>query len=140
MKILILCTGNSCRSQIAHGFLQSFDERLQVYSAGTQASGQLNKKAVAVMKEVGIDISLHTSASVQLYLKDSWDYVITVCGGAKETCPSFVGNVKHHLHMGFDDPSEVTGTPAYIHQEFIRVRNEIKDQFFTFYQSIKDQL
>lgn len=140
MKILILCTGNSCRSQIAHGFLQSFDERLQVYSAGTQASGQLNKKAVAVMKEVGIDISLHTSDSVQLYLKDSWDYVITVCGGAKETCPSFVGNVKHHLHMGFDDPSEVTGTPAYIHQEFIRVRNEIKDQFFTFYQSIKDQL
>lgn len=140
MKILILCTGNSCRSQIAHGFLQSFDERLQVYSAGTEASGQLNKKAVAVMKEVGIDISLHTSASVQLYLKDSWDYVITVCGGAKETCPSFVGNVKHHLHMGFDDPSEVTGTPAYIHQEFIRVRNEIKDQFFTFYQSIKDQL
>lgn len=140
MKILILCTGNSCRSQMAHGFLQSFDERLQVYSAGTQASGQLNKKAVAVMKEVGIDISLHTSDSVQLYLKDSWDYVITVCGGAKETCPSFVGNVKHHLHMGFDDPSEVTGTPAYIHQEFIRVRNEIKDQFFTFYQSIKDQL
>lgn len=140
MKILILCTGNSCRSQMAHGFLQSFDERLQVYSAGTEASGQLNKKAVAVMKEVGIDISLHTSDSVQLYLKDSWDYVITVCGGAKETCPSFVGNVKHHLHMGFDDPSEVTGTPAYIHQEFIRVRNEIKDQFFTFYQSIKDQL
>lgn len=140
MKILILCTGNSCRSQMAHGFLQSFDERLQVYSAGTEASGQLNKKAVAVMKEVGIDISLHTSDSVQLYLKDSWDYVITVCGGAKETCPSFVGNVKHHLHMGSDDPSQITGTPAYIHQEFIRVRNEIKDQFFTFYQSIKDQL
>ena len=83
MKVLILCTGNSCRSQMAHGFLQSFDPRITVCSAGTQASGKLNQKAVAAMKEAGIDISRHTSDSVDKYLKDEWDYVITVCGGAR---------------------------------------------------------
>ena len=82
MNILILCTGNSCRSQMAHGFLQSFDTHLNVYSAGTKASGQLNTKAVAVMQEAGIDISHHTSDSVEMYLNQPWDYVITVCGGA----------------------------------------------------------
>ena len=80
MKILILCTGNSCRSQMAHGFLQSFSSNLTVCSAGTEASGKLNPNAVAVMKEVGIDISHHTSDSVEKYLNEEWDYVITVCG------------------------------------------------------------
>ncbi|NTW26315.1 MAG: arsenate reductase ArsC, partial [Lentimicrobium sp.] len=105
MKILILCTGNSCRSQMAHGFLQSFDPGLTVRSAGTEASGMLNQKAVEVMKEIGIDISHHTSDSVDLYLGEEWDYVITVCGGANEACPAFLGKVKHRLHIGFDDPS-----------------------------------
>ena len=82
MRILILCTGNSCRSQMAHGFLQSFDPAITVCSAGTEASGKLNEKAVAVMKEVGIDISHQTSDPVTLYLDQEWDYVITVCGGA----------------------------------------------------------
>ncbi len=82
MKILILCTGNSCRSQMAHGFLQSFNSDLIVRSAGTQASGRLNMMAVEVMKELGIDISSHTSDSVDIYLNEEWDYVITVCGGA----------------------------------------------------------
>lgn len=141
MKILILCTGNSCRSQMAHGFLQSFDNRLLVNSAGTVASGKLNAKAVEVMQEIGIDISHHKSESVNLYLKDEWDYVITVCGGAKEVCPTFTGKVKTRLHMGFDDPSFAEGTDDFIRNEFIRVRDEIKKAFYDLYiNNIKPQL
>jgi arsenate reductase (thioredoxin) len=133
MKILILCTGNSCRSQMAHGFLQSFDKNLIVESAGTEASGKLNEKAVIAMKEVGIDISHHTSDSVEKYLDQEWDYVITVCGGANENCPAFLGKVKHRLHIGFDDPSHATGTDEFIWSEFIRVRDEIKEEFYKLY-------
>jgi arsenate reductase len=133
MKILILCTGNSCRSQMAHGFLQSFDKNLTVRSAGTEASGKLNPNAVKAMGEIGIDISHHTSDPVDLYLGDEWDYVITVCGGANEACPAFMGKVKHRLHMGFDDPSHATGTEEFIWGEFIRVRNEIREAFSNFY-------
>jgi len=141
MKVLILCTGNSCRSQMAHGFLQSFDPGITVRSAGTEASGKLNPRAVAVMKEAGIDISHHTSDSVDLYLGEEWDYVITVCGGANEACPAFIGNVKHRLHMGFDDPSHAVGTDEFIWSEFIRVRDEIRDGFYKFYtEQIKPQL
>ncbi len=141
MRILILCTGNSCRSQMAHGFMQSFDPRLQVFSAGTEASGQLNQKAVQAMTEIGIDISKHTSDSVELYLDDEWDYVITVCGGANENCPAFLGKVKHRLHIGFDDPSHATGTDEFVWSEFIRVRNEIQKAFFQFYEEqIKPEL
>lgn len=133
MKILILCTGNSCRSQMAHGFLESFDKRLTVRSAGTEATGKLNEKAVDVMKDIGIDISHHTSDQVDKYLDEEWDYVITVCGGANENCPAFFGKVKHRLHMGFDDPSHVIGTEEFINSEFIRVRDEIKNEFWKFY-------
>ncbi|MFC0876242.1 arsenate reductase ArsC [Saccharicrinis sp. FJH2] len=141
MKILILCTGNSCRSQMAHGFLQSFDPGLTVCSAGTNASGKLSSKAVEVMKEAGIDISHHTSDSVDKYLNDEWDYVITVCGGANETCPAFLGKVKHRLHIGFDDPSHATGTDEFIWSEFIRVRDEIKEAFYNLYiNEIKPQI
>ena len=141
MKVLILCTGNSCRSQMAHGFLQSFDKNISVFSAGTQASGNLNQKAVAVMKDAGIDISHHTSDSVDQYLKEEWDYVITVCGGANEECPAFFGKVKHRLHMGFDDPSHAVGTDEFIWSEFIRVRDEIKEGFYKLYtEQIKPQL
>ncbi len=134
MKILILCTGNSCRSQMAHGFLNSFDKRLEVESAGTEASGKLNHKAVEVMKEIGIDISGHTSDSADNYLGDEWDYVITVCGGANENCPAFLGKVKHRLHIGFDDPSHTTGTPEFIESEYYRVRDEIKETFWKLYK------
>ena len=141
MKILILCTGNSCRSQMAHGFLQMFDPTLTVCSAGTEASGKLNPKAVTVMQEAGIDISHHTSDSVNLYLDQEWDYVITVCGGANENCPIFSGKVKHRLHMGFDDPSHSIGTDEFIWSEFVRVRDQIKAGFWKFYISqIKPQL
>ncbi|MFC2137438.1 arsenate reductase ArsC [Bacteroidota bacterium] len=133
MKILILCTGNSCRSQMAHGFLHSFDKNLAVCSAGTEASGKLNEKAVLAMKEIGIDISHHTSDPVEKYLDEEWDYVITVCGGANENCPTFVGKVKNRLHIGFDDPSNVTGSEIYIWSEFIRVREEIKKAFYNLY-------
>ena len=133
MKILILCTGNSCRSQMAHGWLQSFDSTLTVCSAGTQASGKLNEKAVAVMREAGVDISHHTSDPVEKYLNEEWDYVITVCGGANESCPAFFGKVKHRLHIGFDDPSHAVGSDDFIWSEFRRVRDEIKEGFYTFY-------
>lgn len=141
MKVLILCTGNSCRSQMAHGFLQSFDQRIQVESAGTEASGKLNRKAVKAMSEIGLDISSHSSDSVEKYLNEEWDYVITVCGGANESCPAFVGKVKHRLHMGYDDPSHVVGSDEYIWSEFQRVRDEIKAGFWKLYEEeIKPQL
>lgn len=133
MKILILCTGNSCRSQMAHGFMQSFDSRLEVFSAGTEASGKLNLKAVEVMSEIGIDISSNTSDSVSIYLNEKWDYLITVCGGANESCPSFTGDVKHRLHIGFDDPSYAEGDEDFIMSEFRRVRDEIKEAFYKLY-------
>ena len=136
MKILILCTGNSCRSQMAHGFLQSFDKSLYVASAGTNASGKLNSKAVEVMMEAGVDISHHTSDSVEKYLGEEWDYVITVCGGANESCPAFTGKVKHRLHIGFDDPSDAQGTPEFIRSEYLRVRDEIKIAFLNLYNSM----
>ncbi len=134
MKILILCTGNSCRSQMAHGFLESFDKKLTVRSGGTEASGKLNEKAVAVMKKIGIDISHHTSDSVDIYLNDEWDYVITVCGGANENCPAFFGKVKNRLHIGFDDPTYAEGSEEFIWSEYRRVRDEIKEAFFDLYE------
>jgi arsenate reductase (thioredoxin) len=141
MKILILCTGNSCRSQMAHGFMESFDKRMVVRSAGTEASGKLNPLAVKAMKEIDIDISRHTSDSVDMYLGEEWDYVITVCGGANENCPAFLGRVKKRLHIGFDDPSFATGTDEFIWSEYIRVRDEIKEAFGRFYrEEIKPKL
>lgn len=134
MKVLILCTGNSCRSQMAHGFLQSFDPRLEVFSAGTKPAEKVNPLAVKAMHEKGIDISGHTPQNVEGYLKETWDYVITVCGGANESCPAFVGKVKHRLHIGFDDPSNAIGSEEFVIAEFRRVRDEIKDQFEQFYK------
>jgi arsenate reductase (thioredoxin) len=126
---------------MAHGFMESFDNRLTVRSAGTEASGKLNRKAVEVMKEIGIDISHHTSDSVEKYLGEEWDYVITVCGGANENCPIFMGNVKNRLHIGYDDPSHVTGTDEYIQSEYLRVRDEIQEGFFKLYNDkIKPEL
>ena len=141
MKVLILCTGNSCRSQMAHGFLQSFDHQIVVKSAGTKALGRLNAKAVKAMQEAGIDITMHTSDPVANYLNEDWDYVITVCGNANETCPAFIGNVKHRLHLGSDDPGHAVGTDEYIWSEFIRVRDAIKNRFYELYiNDIKPQI
>jgi arsenate reductase len=134
VKVLIVCTGNSCRSQMAQGFLQSLDKYLIVCSAGTIPSDRINEKAVTVMKEVGIDISRNKPKSVEVYLDEAWDFVITVCDDAKETCPVFTGKVNHRMHMGFEDPSKVTGNEEYIWSEFRRVRNQIREEFLRFYE------
>ena len=140
-RILILCTGNSCRSQMAHGFLQSFDKNLLVFSAGTKPAEKVQPMALNVMSETGIDLSEHTPKNVSEYLGQEWDYVITVCGGANESCPMFTGRVKNRLHIGFEDPSEAIGNPEFIHSEFLRVRDEIKKRFYDFYlQELKPQL
>ena len=118
---------------MAHGFLESFDSKLEVFSAGTIPAGKINPKAVKVMLEAGIDISMNTPKSVNLYLDQEWDYVITVCDDANETCPFFAGIVKHRLHMGFEDPSNVSGTEEFVMKEFRRIRNEIQSSFYKFY-------
>ncbi len=141
MKILILCTGNSCRSQMTHGFLQSFDNKLEVFSAGTKPAEKVHPMAVKVMEEMGIDIAHHIPINVNLYIGQKWDYVITVCGEANESCPIFTGEVRKRLHIGFDDPSEATGTPEFINSEFHRLRDEIKARFYDFYlNELKPQL
>ena len=134
-KILILCTGNSCRSQMAEGFLKAFNPDLEVYSAGTNPSGEVHPKAIAAMQEMNIDISGNHPKNVSEFLDQSFDYVITVCDGAKETCPYFSGDVIHRLHIGFEDPAEATGTDEEIMNEFRRIRDEILVDFFKFYQN-----
>jgi len=118
---------------MAHGFLQSFDDKITVHSAGTEPAKQLNQRAVMVMREAGIDISHHTPRLVDQYLSEEWDYVITVCDHANETCPLFMGKVKHRLHIGFEDPSNATGSEEFIMSEFRRVRDQIKSEFYNFY-------
>ena len=118
---------------MAHGFLQSFDSHLEVYSAGTSPAEHVHPIAMSVMSEVGIDISNHIPQKVEQYLNEQWDYVITVCGGANETCPTFVGKVGKRIHIGFDDPSKVIGSKDFVISEFRRVRDDIKKAFCEFY-------
>lgn len=133
MKILILCTGNSCRSQMAEGFLRSFDSSLEVFSAGVKPANRVQPNTIQVMKEVGIDISTHYPKNVDIFLDDEFDYVITVCGSARETCPVFTGKVKNLLHIGFDDPYDAVGTEEEKLNEYRRVRDEIREKFKNFY-------
>lgn len=133
MKTLILCTGNSCRSQMAEGFLKAFDKNMEVFSAGTDPANEVHPKAIQVMQERGIDISKNYPKKVDEFLDQEMDYVITVCGGAKESCPTFTGKVKNNLHIGFDDPADATGTEKEIISEFRRVRDEIEKDFMKFY-------
>lgn len=133
MKILILCTGNSCRSQMAHAFLQSFDANMEVRSAGTHPAPEVHPLAVEVMGEAGLDISNHHPTQVDNYINEAWDYVITVCGDANENCPVFTGKVKTRLHIGFEDPAKVTGSDEFVLSEFRRTRDEIKQRFSEFY-------
>lgn len=134
-KILIICTGNTCRSQMAEGFLMSFDKRLEVYSAGTSAEGEINKYAIKVMKEVDIDISGQKPEPVDNYLNDELDYVITVCDGAREVCPIFAGKVKKRLHIGFEDPAAARGTEREVMPVYRKVRDEIATEFKSFYEN-----
>jgi len=135
MKILILCTGNSCRSQMAEGFLKSFDETIEVFSAGTQPSNEVHPLAIKAMAEINIDISTHQPKSVDEFINQSFDYVITVCAGANESCPTFTGRVSNRWHIGFDDPAEATGSDDEVIAVFRRVRDEIGEGFAGFYKS-----
>ena len=125
-RILILCTGNSCRSQIAEGFLRHFaDNNTEVYSAGVETHG-VNPRAIQVMKEDGIDISHQTSNNINEYINIDFDFVITVCDNAKERCPFFPSNAKK-FHYNFPDPAKAPGTEQQIIHQFREVRNLIKD-------------
>lgn len=135
MRVLILCTGNSCRSQMAHGWLQSFDSKLEVFSAGTRPEKEVNKYAVMVMKEAGIDISHHTPMNVNEYINQDFDFVITVCDNAREICPVFTGITKHKMHIGFDDPANATGTEDEKLIVYRDSRDLIKKSFQEFYKN-----
>ena len=136
MKLLILCTGNSCRSQMAEGFLKSFDPKLEVFSAGTHPAEQANPYAVSVMKEAGIDIAGNKPKSVDQYLAESFDYVITVCDDARESCPYFSGKVLHRLHMGFEDPAKASGTEEEILSFYRKIRDQIREAFSKFHKTL----
>ena len=124
-KILVLCTGNSCRSQIAEGYLRYFaNDRAEIFSAGVETHG-VNPRAVFIMKEDEIDISGHTSNNVSEYAGINFDFVITVCDSAKERCPIFPSNAKK-LHQNFSDPAKVQGTEQEIMNQFRNVRDQIK--------------
>ena len=139
MKILIICTGNSCRSQMAEAFLQSFDSNVIVFSAGTKPEDKVDDMAIAVMQELGIDMSQKIPKSVEKYINEYWDYVITVCDNAKETCPVFLGDVRHRIHIGFEDPSNIQGSYEYRLNEYRRIRDEIKEKFLQLYNEIREQ-
>jgi arsenate reductase (thioredoxin) len=124
-KILVLCTGNSCRSQIADGYLKYFaGNRAEIYSAGVETHG-VNPRAVTTMKEDGIDISTHTSNNVNEYLSIDFDFVITVCDNAKERCPYLPTNAQK-FHYNFRDPANATGTEEQIMEQFRQVREQVK--------------
>jgi len=124
-KILVLCTGNSCRSQIAEGYLRHFaGNKAEIYSAGIETHG-VNPRAIETMKEDGIDISKHTSNNVEEYRNIDFDYVITVCDNANERCPIFP-NKAIKLHQNFPDPAKAQGTESEIKTEFLQVRDMIK--------------
>ena len=132
-NILVLCTGNSCRSQIAHGYLNHFldNRKVKVFSAGIETHG-INPGAAAIMKEDGIDISNHTSNHVDEYKDINFDYIITVCDHANENCPYIPSKNAKRLHHNFFDPSKVIGTDVEKHDAFLKARNEIKDYFKKF--------
>jgi arsenate reductase len=124
--VLILCTGNSCRSHLAEGILRhAAGDLFDVQSAGSKPAGYVHPKAIAVMKEIGIDISGHTSKHLNEFLQSKIDTVITVCGNADQACPMFPGQVNRY-HWGFDDPAHATGTEEEILAVFRRVRDQIK--------------
>ncbi len=134
-NILVLCTGNSCRSQIVQGYLDHFvDNRsVKVYSAGIETHG-LNPGALSIMKEDGLDITHHTSNHVDEYANVDFDYIITVCDHANENCPYIPSKKAIRLHHNFFDPSKVEGTDQEKHAAFLKARNEIKDYFKKFVQ------
>lgn len=120
---------------MAEGFLKSFDPELEVYSAGTNPEKEVNPNSIKVMKEVSIDISSHKPKNINEFINKSFDYVVTVCDNAKESCPVFTGKVKHRLHLSFVDPAEAKGNKQQILNEYREVRDEIKSSFLHFYNT-----
>lgn len=137
-KILVLCTGNSCRSHMAEGILRSAaDDLFEVYSAGSNPAGYVHPKAIVVMQEIGIDISGHSSKSLDQFLDCGITTVITVCGNANEACPVFPGMV-HRYHWGFEDPAHATGSDDEILASFRTVRDQIKGVFEAYIAGVRE--
>ena len=132
-RILVLCTGNSARSQMTEGYLKSLDAKLEVLSAGTNPSARVNPFAIQAMQEIGIDISGGTPKSVRQFLGQSFDFVVTVCDDADQNCPNFTGKVGKRRHIGFPDPAKATGTDDEKMAIFRKVRDDIRIKFKEFY-------
>ena len=137
-SVLILCTGNSCRSHMAEGILRAAaGDLIDVHSAGSNPAGYVHPKAIQVLKEIGIDISSHTSKHMNDFLNRKITTVVTVCGNADEACPMYPGQVNRH-HWGFDDPAHATGTEEEILKEFRRVRDQIQLVFEAYAAGLKE--
>lgn len=128
-RVLVLCTGNSARSQMAEGILRSLDSQFDVHSAGTAPAARVHPAAVQAMAEIGLDISAHRPKPVEGFLRQRFDYVITVCDHAAETCPVFFGKVGQRVHMGFRDPAAAQGSRDEVLAAFREVRDEIRARF-----------
>ncbi len=137
--VLILCTGNSCRSHLAEGILRrAAGNILNVQSAGSKPAGYVHPKAIEVMTEIGLDISGHRSKHLDEFLAQKVDTVITVCGNAEQACPMFPGQVRRY-HWGFDDPAHATGTDEEVLGEFRRVRDQIKLVFEAYAAGLRER-
>jgi arsenate reductase len=134
-RVIVLCTGNSARSQMSEGFLKQIDPRLEVHSAGTNPSPRVNPYAVKAMAEKGIDISKGSPKNVSQFLGQSFDWVITVCDDADKNCPNFRGKVGKRVHIGFPDPAKATGTDAEKMAIFRKTRDDIQRRLTEFYQT-----
>jgi arsenate reductase len=134
-RVLFLCTGNSCRSHMAEGLLRSLaDEKFEVFSAGSKPTGKVHPLAIEAMRDIGVDISKHTSKSLDVFAGEKYDYVITVCDNAHEACPNFPGATKQ-LHWSFDDPAHASGTDEQKMRVFRRVRDEIRHRIRRFVEA-----
>lgn len=136
VKILVLCTGNSCRSQMAEGIIRSINPDFGVFSAGTRPEKEVNPFAVKAMKEIGIDISKQYPKNADIFINTDFDYVITVCDNARELCPVFTGNVKHRVHSGFEDPFNAQGTDEEKMEVYRKVRDQIKNVFCEMFEKL----
>ena len=137
MRVLVICTGNTCRSQMAEGFLKNMFPHWEIYSAGTEPGEQVNPLAVKAMQEIGIDISKQYPKLVDQYTNLEFDYVLTVCDDANEKCPVFTGKVKHRIHRGFEDPATARGSLDEQMQVYRRVRDEINEWLTTLFNKYK---
>lgn len=134
VRVLVLCTGNSARSQMTEGFLRHLDGSLEVYSAGTNPAPRVNPYAVKAMKEIGIEIGANRPKHVREFVGQPFDYVVTVCDDADKNCPNFRGKVGKRLHIGFPDPAKATGTDEEKMAIFRKVRDDIRQRFREFYE------